>query len=82
MRVLDLFSGIGGFSLGLQWAGMRTVAFCERDPWCRSTLARHWPGMLEGSTRSREASVPDDGMRDVVEAGLNEAASVSAVYGR
>lgn len=45
MRVLDLFSGIGGFSLGLHWAGMRTVAFCERDPWCRGTLARHWPGV-------------------------------------
>ena len=45
MRVLDLFSGIGGFSLGLHWAGMRTIAFCERDPWCRRTLARHWPGI-------------------------------------
>ena len=45
MRVLDLFSGIGGFSLGLHWAGMRTVAFCERDPWCRRILARHWPGV-------------------------------------
>ncbi len=32
MRVLDLFSGIGGFSLGLEAAGMRTVAFCEVDP--------------------------------------------------
>jgi len=29
MRVLDLFSGIGGFSLGLERAGMKTVAFCE-----------------------------------------------------
>ncbi len=41
--VLDLFSGIGGFSLGLHWAGFRTVAFCEADPFCRSILARHWP---------------------------------------
>lgn len=31
MRVLDLFSGIGGFSLGLERAGMTTVAFCEID---------------------------------------------------
>ena len=36
MNVLDLFSGIGGFSLGLQRAGMRTVAFCEIDPFCRA----------------------------------------------
>jgi len=45
VRVLDLFSGIGGLSLGLAWAGMRTVAFCERDPWCRGILSRHWPGV-------------------------------------
>jgi DNA (cytosine-5)-methyltransferase 1 len=43
MNVLDLFSGIGGFSLGLERAGMRTVAFCEIDPWCRSLLAQRWP---------------------------------------
>jgi DNA (cytosine-5)-methyltransferase 1 len=43
MRVLDLFSGIGGFSLGLERAGLRTVAFCEIDPYCRKVLAKHWP---------------------------------------
>lgn len=46
LRVLDLFSGLGGFSLGLERTGrFRTVAFCEADPFCRSVLARHWPGV-------------------------------------
>jgi len=43
MRVLDLFSGIGGFSLGLERAGMETVAFCEIDPYCQKVLNKHWP---------------------------------------
>ena len=43
MNVLDLFSGIGGFSLGLERARMRTRAFCEIDPYCRAVLRRHWP---------------------------------------
>lgn len=43
MRVLDLFSGIGGFALGCEWAGMETVAFCETDDFCRRWLAHEWP---------------------------------------
>lgn len=44
MKVLDLFSGIGGFSLGLERAGMETVAFVERDLDCQMVLRKHWPG--------------------------------------
>lgn len=43
MDVLDLFSGIGGFSLGLERSGMKTVAFCEVDEKCRKVLHKHWP---------------------------------------
>ena len=43
MRVLDLFSGIGGFSLGLESVGMETVAFCEMDKFCQKVLKKHWP---------------------------------------
>lgn len=45
LRVLDLFSGIGGFSLGLERAGMRTIAFCEQDERCVTVLNHHWPGV-------------------------------------
>lgn len=43
MTVFDLFSGIGGFSLGLERAGFTTHYFCEIDPYCRGVLAKHWP---------------------------------------
>ena len=44
LGLLDLFSGIGGFSLGLERSGaFETKAFCEIDPFCRRVLAKHWP---------------------------------------
>lgn len=47
IRVMDLFSGIGGFSLGLKKAGgFRTVAYCEIDPYCQRVLQAR---MLDGS---------------------------------
>ena len=45
MKVLDLFSGIGGFSLGLERAGMETIAFCEIEKYCQEVLKKHWKGV-------------------------------------
>ncbi len=45
LRVLDLFSGIGGFSLGLERAGMKTVAFCEIEKFPQAVIRKHWPNV-------------------------------------
>ena len=45
MNHLDLFSGIGGFSLALEKVGFKTIAFCENDPYCRLLLQKHWKGV-------------------------------------
>ena len=43
-KVLDLFSGIGGFSLGLErTGGFETVAFCEIEERPKKVLKSHWP---------------------------------------
>jgi len=43
MKFLDLFAGIGGFSLGLERAGMTCVGHVEIEPYCQKILEKHWP---------------------------------------
>lgn len=64
MKVLDLFSGIGGFSLGLERAGMQTVAFCEIEPFCRKILRKHWPSVpiYEDVTKLTAKQLTTDGI--------------------
>ena len=46
LKHLDLFSGIGGFSLGLESAGLvETVAFCDFDKYCQQLLKKNFPGV-------------------------------------
>jgi DNA (cytosine-5)-methyltransferase 1 len=45
---LDLFSGVGGFSLAASWVWGKdheVVCFCEMDPFCKKILNKHWPGV-------------------------------------
>lgn len=45
LYILDLFSGIGGFSLGFEMADkkvFKTKAFCEIEPFCQKVLRKHW----------------------------------------
>ena len=46
MKILDLFSGIGGFSLGMESTGhFETVKFVEMDKYCQKVLRKHWPNV-------------------------------------
>lgn len=46
LRHLDLFSGIGGFSLGLErTGGFQTVGFCDNDKKTHLVLKKHWPNV-------------------------------------
>ena len=45
MQIIDLFSGIGGFSLAGHWAGWQTVQFCEIDTFCGRVLEKNFPGI-------------------------------------
>ena len=48
LKLLDLFSGIGGFSLGLErTGGFETVAFCEINKFCQTVLRKHWPNVRQ-----------------------------------
>ena len=47
LRVGSLFSGVGGFDLGFERAGMKVAWQCEIDPHARAVLARHWPDVRQ-----------------------------------
>ena len=45
MKVLSLFSGVGGFDMGLEAAGFETIFQCEWDKYCMRVLDKHWPNV-------------------------------------
>jgi len=62
ITTLDLFAGIGGFSLGLEATGFfRTTCFVENEPYCQAVLKHHWPDVpVLGDIRDvRREDLPD-----------------------
>jgi len=65
LRHVDLCSGIGGFSLGFEWAELSTpILFCDTEPWCREILAKNFPNVpiatdVKELANDPERTVPD-----------------------
>ena len=61
MKVIDLFSGIGGFTLGLEsTGGFQTIQFVENEIWCQKILAKNFPGIsIAGDIREYEGQRAD-----------------------
>ena len=56
MKALDCFSGIGGFALGMHWAGIETVGFVEADEKAQLVLKKNFPGVpIHGDIRTFDA---------------------------
>jgi DNA (cytosine-5)-methyltransferase 1 len=63
MDYISLFTGIGGFDLGLDRAGMKCVAQVENNPFCQKVLQKHWPhivryGDIRDVGRNRKHNLP------------------------
>ena len=70
---VDLCSGIGGFSLGFEWAGLsQPILFCDIEPWARQILKKHWPNVPIAEDVKEIAADPDrfiPGRVDILTAG-------------
>lgn len=43
MKLISLFSGIGGFEIAAEWMGWEVLSSCEINPFCRQVLSYYWP---------------------------------------
>ena len=68
--MLDLFSGIGGFSLAGEWAGYETVGFCEIDSYCQRVLKKNFPSVPVFPDICKLQRSDIDGAVDVVTGGF------------
>ena len=82
MRVVDLFSCVGGHALGLHSAGFQTVQFVEKDEWRRKVLAHHFPEVpIHDDVRSYQ---PRPSQADILVGGppCQRTSVASAIHGK
>ena len=70
LKMMDLFSGIGGFSLAARWTGrIETIGFCETDPYCCKVLKKNFPGVpIHGDIRTLKGA--GVGSADIISGGF------------
>lgn len=77
MKSIELFAGIGGIALAAEWAGIETIAFCERDPFCQKVLKKHWSDVpifddvctLNRKVLEEQGVIDKDGTVDIISGG-------------
>ena len=70
MKLLDLFAGIGGFSLAAHWMGWETAAFVEWDQFNQKVLAKNFPGVpIHGDIKDFDAT-QYNGTVDIITGGF------------
>jgi DNA (cytosine-5)-methyltransferase 1 len=77
---LDLFSGIGGFALAAQWAGFRTIGFCEIDKYCQKVLAKNFMADTDGW--SIHSGIPQSDQRAMEETNVRTYGDIRGLDGR
>ncbi|WP_338422557.1 DNA (cytosine-5-)-methyltransferase [Bacillus amyloliquefaciens] len=78
MKSIELFAGIGGIALAAEWAGVETVAFCEREPFCQKVLNKNFPGVpifddvctLNRQLLEEKGVIEPDGTIDIISGGF------------
>lgn len=68
LKQLDLFAGIGGFSLAASWFGIETTQFVEIDPYCQRVLQKNFPGVPIHDDVTTFTATP--GQFDIITAGF------------
>ena len=68
MLVAGLFAGVGGFELGFERAGHRTILLCEKNAYAAEVLRRRWSSVCLHDDVATLTDLPDDA--EIVTAGF------------